>query len=170
MSGMDGGMGGSMAMDGGMGGSMAMDGGMGGMGMGEMTFHATLDPNKEVPPPKLDSGARPSGSASFTVNGSTITYRVTASGLSSQYTGAHIHTGAEGVAGPVIAPLTLNQTSTGEVSGEGTIDASAIKAKKPDGSTMSIDDVVSAMKSGNTYVNVHTQNNKPGEARGQITQ
>ena len=33
---------------------------------------------------------------------------------------------------------------------------------------MTLDDVLAAMRSGGTYVNVHTANNKPGELRGQI--
>jgi hypothetical protein len=33
---------------------------------------------------------------------------------------------------------------------------------------MTLDDVLSAMRLGGTYVNVHTANNKPGEIRGQI--
>jgi len=51
--------------------------------------------------------------------------------------------------------------------GEGSFDASAIKAP-PDGSPMSWNDLVSGLKSGNLYVNVHTQNNPKGEIRGQI--
>jgi hypothetical protein len=137
---------------------------------GATTFHATLESTKEVPQPTLDPRAgRPSGSATFTVSGNTLTYKVQATGLSSPYVGAHIHAGIEGVAGPVLVPLNLTSTSQGEASGEGTVDASAIKGKKPDGSPMTIDDLVAAMRSGATYVNVHTQNNKPGEARGQIT-
>jgi hypothetical protein len=138
------------------------------MSSGGDTFKATLSPGNEVPPPTLDPRSSPSGSATFTVSGPSITYKVTVTGLSSPYTAAHIHSGASGVAGPVLVPLNLTQGSQGEASGEGTIDASAIKGKKADGSAMSMDELVSMMRSGGTYINVHTQNNKPGEARGQI--
>ena len=82
---------------------------------------------------------------------------------------AHIHLGAPGAPGPVIVPLKVSAGSwPGTATGEGTFDASGVKGKKPDGSAMTLDDVLAAMRSGGTYVNVHTANNKPGELRGQI--
>ena len=132
------------------------------------TFQARLDAASEVPPPTLP-GAGPSGTATFTSQGNTLLYKVSVDGLSSQYVAAHIHTGAPGVAGPVIVPLALIPGPTeGTASGEGTIDAATIKGKNADGSPMSMADLLTAMRSGSTYVNVHTSNNKAGEARGQI--
>ena len=98
-----------------------------------------------------------------------MAYKLAASGLSGPPTAAHIHIGAPGAAGPVIVPLTVAAgSSPGTAAGEGTFDASAVKGKKADGSAMSLEDVLAAMRSGGTYVNVHTANNKPGEVRGQI--
>jgi hypothetical protein len=134
---------------------------------GPETFQAKLDATNEVPPPSL-SGNTPSGGATFTPQGNVIRYKVAVSGLSSPYVGTHIHTGAPGVAGPVIVVLTLTGGPEGSASGEGTFDASAIKGKNADGSPMSMADLLAAMRNGATYVNVHTANNKPGEARGQI--
>jgi CHRD domain-containing protein len=132
-------------------------------------FQARRDARNEVPPPNLDAGASPSGMADFKVSGTTVVYKLTVSGLSGAPTAAHIHLGAQGAAGPVIVPLTIAAgPSAGTGTGEGTFDAAAVKGKKPDGSAMTLDDVLSAMRSGGTYVNVHTANNKPGEARGQI--
>jgi hypothetical protein len=130
-------------------------------------FQATLDSGSEVPPPKVDA-AQPSGKAAFTVAGATIVYKVSADGLSSAFTMAHIHAGAPGTAGPVVVPLQLAATPGG-ASGEGTIEAAAIKGKRADGSPMTMDDLLAALRSGGLYVNVHTANNKAGEARGQIT-
>jgi hypothetical protein len=132
------------------------------------TFQARLDPRSEVPAPNLD-GAAPSGPANFTVNGTTVVYKLSASGLSSAPLMAHIHLGAAGAAGPVIVPLSIAAgASAGTAAGEGTFDATAVKGKKADGSAMTLDDVLAAMRAGGTYVNVHTANNKPGEVRGQI--
>jgi hypothetical protein len=128
-------------------------------------FQATLDSGSEVPPPKVD--AQPSGKATFTVAGATIVYKVSADGLGSAFTMAHIHAGAPGTAGPVVVPLQLAATPGG-ASGEGTIDAAAIKGKRADGSPMTMDDLLAALRSGGLYVNVHTANNKAGEVRGQI--
>jgi hypothetical protein len=135
-----------------------------------MTFHATLTPDIEVPKPQLDPGVSPSGSATFTVMGNTVNWQVQVSGLSSAYTAAHLHAGPPGVAGPVIAMLDLQPGAPGTAAGQGAIDASAIKGKNPDGSPMTMDGLVAALQRGETYVNVHTQNNKKGEARGQLTQ
>ena len=133
------------------------------------TFQAKLDTRNEVPPPTLESGASPSGTASFTVQGPSVAYKLTASGLSGPPTAAHIHMGAPGAAGPVIVPLTVAAgSSPGTATGEGTFDASGVKGKKADGSAMTLEDVLAAMRSGGAYVNVHTANNKPGEVRGQI--
>jgi hypothetical protein len=133
------------------------------------TFQATLASSNEVPAPTLDAGASPSGNASFTVQGTTVAYKLNASGLSGPPIAAHIHLGAPGAAGPVIVPLAVAAgPSAGTAAGEGTFDASGVKGKKPDGSAMTLDDVLAAMRSGGTYVNVHTANNKPGEVRGQI--
>jgi len=136
---------------------------------GGMQMQAKLDSTGEVPPPTVGSSS-PTGMATFTMQGDKMTYKVTASGLTSPVTVAHIHAGGPGVAGPVIAPLTIAPGSDpATAAGEGSIDASAIKGKKEDGSQMTMSDLMTAIKSGNAYVNVHTQNNPKGEVRGQIT-
>ena len=90
--------------------------------------------------------------------------------MTSPVTAAHIHLGEAGKAGAVIVPLTISPGSDpSTANGEGTIDASAIKGKNADGSQMTMKDLISALQSGGTYVNVHTQNNKPGEIRAQMT-
>jgi hypothetical protein len=135
---------------------------------GPETFQARLDAEHEVPPPML-SGTTPSGTATFTHEDDKILYKVSVAGLSSPETAAHIHVGAPGVAGPVVVPLKLTPGPTeGTVVGEGSIDASAIKGKNADGSPMTMADLLTAMRNGGTYINVHTENNKAGEARGQI--
>jgi CHRD domain-containing protein len=132
-------------------------------------MQATLDPNNEVPQPTLGSST-PSGTVMITVNPDSLGYKISAMGLSSPVTAAHIHSGAPGVAGPVIVTLKVAPGSDpSTASGEGTIDASAIKGKNADGSPMTMKDLISALQSGGTYVNVHTQNNKPGEIRAQMT-
>jgi hypothetical protein len=149
--------------------SSGMQSGTSGSGMqsGGQSFSAKMDAASEVPQPNLGS-AMPSCTATFQSDGQSLTYKVDAQGLSSPFTAAHIHVGAPGVAGPVVAPLTMSDSGNGSASGSGTVDASSIKGKNPDGSPMSMKDVVTLLGSGNAYVNVHTQNNKAGECRGQI--
>jgi len=133
------------------------------------SLQTKLDPSNEVPQPTLGSSS-PSGTATFTISGDSVSYKVTATGLTSPVTVAHIHNGPAGKAGPVVVPLNISPGSDpGTATGEGSFDASAIKAT-PDGTKMSMSDLLAAMRSGAAYVNVHTQNNKPGEVRGQISQ
>jgi hypothetical protein len=140
----------------------SMSGGMSGMGI-----QVKLDSTHEVPVPNVESSS-PTGTASFTPSGNSISYKLTATGLTSPVTVAHIHMGPPGKAGPVIVPLTISQGSDpNSATGEGSFDESAIKAT-PDGTKMSWNDLVSGLSNGSLYVNIHTQNNKPGEIRGQI--
>ena len=135
--------------------------------MSAAAAQAKLDSTGEVPPSNVGSSS-PTGMAMFTPSGDKISYKVTATGLTSPVTVAHIHSGGPGAAGRVVVPLTISAGSDpGSANGEGSFDASAIKAP-PDGSPMSWNDLVSGLKSGNLYVNVHTQNNPKGEIRGQI--
>ena len=147
-------------------GSTGSTGSMSG-GMGGMASEVKLDSTHEVPPPNVGSSS-PTGTATFTPSGNSISYKLTASGLSSPVTVAHIHVGPPGKAGPVVVALNISPGSDpSSASGEGSFDASAIKAS-PDGNKMSWNDLVSGLSNGTLYVNIHTQNNKPGEIRGQI--
>jgi hypothetical protein len=79
---------------------------------------------------------------------------------------AHIHCAAEGVNGPVGvtlfsgAPVTENGVLT-----QGPL--SDVDSGNGCG-WASLDDLIAAMETGGTYVNVHTLSNLPGEVRGQL--
>jgi hypothetical protein len=136
-------------------------------------FTATLTGDEEVPP--VPSTA--TGTADLSVNDDQITYTVTVTGLANAVV-AHIHIAAEGVNGPV----RLNLCGTGApqppcVSGTGVL-ATGTNGTIVDGA-ISFDSLVSAMRTGGAYVNVHTddgegeQNTGPGdmasgEIRGQV--
>ena len=125
---------------------------------GAQKFHAKLDVAQEVPPPNVGS-ATPSGTADFTAEGGKISYDLAVTGLSSEFTAAHIHGGAEGALGLVVVPLQL---------GHGVIDASMIHGTNQDMSQMTLKDLLTAMKTGGCYVNIHTATNPKGEIRGQV--
>jgi CHRD domain len=67
-------------------------------------------------------------------------------------TAAHIHVGAPGQAGPPIITLTQGPSGTWTV---------------PAGSKLT-DEQYASFKSGNLYVNVHSEQHKPGEIRAQL--
>src|SRR5262245_21742417 len=111
---------------------------------------AALNIGQEKPIPKgTKLGA--SGRFTATLNGTSLTWKLTFKNLSGPATAAHIHVGARKVAGPVVLPLCGPCTSP--VTG---------------GPTTLTADQVKDLLAGKYYVNVHTAKNPAGEIRGQI--
>jgi hypothetical protein len=79
---------------------------------------------------------------------------------------SHIHCAASGVNGPVGVTL----FSGGPLSPDGVLAQGAITAPDPGNgcSWTTLEQVVTAMRNGYAYVNVHTTAHPPGEIRGQI--
>jgi len=114
-------------------------------------FRANLSSNQEVPPV---SGVG-SGRAELSLNTVTkqLTWKITYAGLSSDAAAAHIH----GPAGPGANAGVIVNLGAGGV-------------KNPlEGAATLTDAQIADMVAGNTYVNIHTAQNKGGEIRGQIT-
>lgn len=107
----------------------------------------TLSGANEVPPVQTMA----SGSGSFTINADkTVSGAVSTTGVAG--TMAHIHLAAKGVNGPVIIPLAKNGDGGWTV---------------PAGSKLT-DAQYQAYKSGDLYVNVHSDAHKGGEIRAQL--
>lgn len=128
-------------------------------------FVAPLKDSNEVPP--RDTGA--TGLALFhLVNDDTeLYYKLNVANINN-VTAAHIHLGAEGVNGPVVAFLFGGPTTSGRTQGtlaEGTITSANLIGPLA-GQPLSA--LIEAMAAGNTYVNVHTSQFPGGEIRGQI--
>jgi len=141
-------------------------------------FTARLIGGEEVPPRATDA----TGVAIFQLSedGTALSFTVSVADIENVFA-AHIHCGAKRVNGPVGVTLFMGPVGGGPISGtlaKGTITA-------PDSGNAcgwaDLAAVVAAMNSGNTYVNVHTNdgvaptNTGPGdfpggEIRGQITQ
>jgi CHRD domain-containing protein len=114
-----------------------------------MGWSAKLNAMQEVPKQAVKA---PNGKGVFhgTLNGSTLTWTLSFSGLSGAATAAHIHIGAMGKAGNVVVPLCApcKQMTHGT--------AKLSKAVMKDASKHLL------------YVNVHTAKNPAGEIRGQV--
>ncbi|MBK8905747.1 MAG: CHRD domain-containing protein [Anaerolineaceae bacterium] len=139
-------------------------------------FRARLSGRQEVPPVATQA----EGQAHFRLSpdGETLHYRLLVRNIVDVLQ-AHIHCGPAGANGPVVAFLYPDappaQLIPGPFSGvlaEGTrTDANIVP--QPDspvcpGGVADLDDLLTQMRSGNTYVNVHTVANPAGEIRGQI--
>ena len=127
-------------------------------------FIAMLNGANERPAPVTTNGR---GFASFTVSGGTVQYVVTFSGLTAAPIGAHIHGpgNANQAVGVLVDFPTAGQTLNNGVL-TGSFTAASIRgagAQPP----ISLDSLLSLMRLGNAYVNVHTPLNPGGEIRGQ---
>ncbi len=136
------------------------------------SFTAALSGTNEVPPVTTPA----SGSATLTVNGAQINYTVTVTNLQNAVV-AHIHIAPVGQNGPV----RMNLCGTGApvpacTSGTGVL-ATGTNGTTEGGITF--DSLLSAMRTGGAYVNVHTDDGQAppntgagdmagGEIRGQV--
>jgi hypothetical protein len=119
------------------------------------TFTADLTAEAEVPNPGPDGAT---GSAVITVDDETneVCFELTIDGLGAQdaVIAAHIHEGAEGVAGDVVVPL-FTEPPTGEMTGcVQDVDPAIVAA-------------ITADPAGH-YVNIHTEQFPDGAVRGQL--
>jgi hypothetical protein len=127
----------------------------------EQKFVATLSGQEEVPP----TNSQATGMAEFTVTGENAEYSVNASNIQ-DVTAGHIHSGKQGENGPIVVTLFKNDSPTNEVSETGSITADKLEGPM---AGKQLTDLVTAMNNGDTYVNIHTEQNPNGEIRGQIT-
>jgi hypothetical protein len=127
----------------------------------EQKFTATLSGQEEVPP----TNSQATGMAEVTVTGNNAQYSVNATNMQG-VTAGHIHSGGQGENGPIVVTLFKNESPTNEVSETGSITADKLEGPM---AGKQLADLVTAMTNGETYVNIHTEQNPNGEIRGQIT-
>ena len=128
-------------------------------------YSAQLDGQQEVPIAQTTANGTADLSAPHL---SPITYSLNVSGLD-RVTAAHIHNGHSGENGPIVATLFEADQPTGPIEGilaQGNITDANLEGPMQNKSTI---ELASAMLKGQTYVNVHTQQNPNGEIRGQIS-
>jgi hypothetical protein len=133
-----------------------------------LRFEAICTPDQEVPPVE-GSTARSVANLkviNFPSGPVLITTRIDRR-LSTPYTVSHIHLAPEGVTGP---PVILYDPPRLEIIGVLAISADIHTSEDLIGplAGMTLDDLVEEIEAGNTYVNVHTEQNPSGETRGQI--
>jgi hypothetical protein len=126
-------------------------------------FTAHLFGDQEVPPIQTNA----SGMAWFKPMQDNVWFKVNVTDIQG-ITMAHIHSGKQGENGPPIVPLYKSDTPSGPIVGilaKGNITADTFQGPM---TGKQISDLITAMQNGETYVNIHTQQNPNGEIRGQI--
>ncbi|MBK5276516.1 MAG: CHRD domain-containing protein [Desulfuromonadales bacterium] len=131
----------------------------------EKSFKAKLTGKDEVPSVKTKA----KGEIEFKLSkdGRELSYKLKVKNIENP-TAAHIHLGMKGKSGPPLANLFGGPKKEGTFSGN--LSEGTIMAENLSGDLMgkSLADLVQLIKSGETYVNVHTDANPNGEIRGQI--
>ena len=148
-------------------------------------LYATLRPTHEVP--ALSSPASGSFSATLDEDSQTLTYELTYQNLEAAPLQAHIHVGQKGVNGGISVFLCGNAptvpaaptpqppacpaapaTVTGTVSVADIVGPAAQGIAPSTATTNEFAELVSLLRSGVTYANVHTSKFPGGEIRGQV--
>jgi hypothetical protein len=127
------------------------------------TFTATLNAAAENNSADVSTAT---GTATFTISGTTISYTINYSNLTSAPSASHLHIGVTGANGAVVVPFTgIPTTASGTISG--TFDTTNVKTQTSP-VINNLDDVIAQMRAGATYANIHTSANPGGEIRGQL--
>ncbi len=127
-------------------------------------FNITLSPANETPPCP-DAGPNATGTAKVTIptDNASVVVDVTYSGLSGPVTIAHIHAGTSAAPGPVVLPFSSPLDSPFSK----TLTAADYLAAT--GAPADFATFVTALKGGGAgYVNLHTNDCKPGEIRAEV--
>jgi hypothetical protein len=121
-------------------------------------YEASLSSAQEVPPDVFKGG----GTAVVVLNKARgeIDYWITFRGLSDSAIAGHFHTGAPGIAGPVVRGII-----TGKAPNSTTLNGSW---KFTDGVQPLTNALIDSLISGNMYLNFHTTVKPGGEIRGQL--
>lgn len=126
-------------------------------------FRTHLSGRNEVPP----VNTRAQGQAIFQLDrdGQSLDYKLIVANIDEVFA-SHIHCAPTGSNGPIGVTL----FSSAPVTVNGILAEGTITAPNPGNACgwEDLADVVAAIESGDTYVNVHTTANQPGEIRGQI--
>jgi len=135
----------------------------------QQQFTAKLSGKNEVPPVTTPA----TGFATFTLSpdGTSLHYVLSVSDITGVM-GAHLHAGPSTQNGPAIAGL-FNASMAGHPTGKvhGSLSKGIIRASNLTGplAGKELSDLILLIKTGNTYVNVHTTQNRGGEIRGQLS-
>jgi len=113
-----------------------------------VNLKAAMDAKSEVPP--NSSAGTGTLTATYDTSSKKLSWKGTYSGLTGPATEAHFHSGEAGKNGPVAVPIT---PATSPLEGSATLN----------------DEQANELLAGKLYVNIHTEANKGGEIRGQVT-
>jgi len=135
-------------------------------------FASTLSAANESPATMSSGTATASytviGSVGYTNTGANVSYTITFNGLTAAASAAQILVGPAGTNGTAAISFTVPAATSGSING--TFSAANVQAASGGGVNVgagSMDDLLAAMRAGNTYTNITTSGSVNGEIRGQ---
>ena len=136
-----------------------------------MNGHWGTHPTGDDEVPANASPAQAQAQFKLSSDGSSLSYKLNVANIEN-VTQAHIHRAPAGVNGPIVAwlypsapPARLIPGRSGGTLGEGTITAANLVGPLQG---QSLEALLTAIDTGNAYVNVHTSQLPPGEIRGNL--
>ncbi|MEW6320114.1 MAG: CHRD domain-containing protein [Acidobacteriota bacterium] len=124
---------------------------------------AKLSGANEVP--GVVTGAGGTATVTVDVTRQTVSYVIDVFNMPSGLTAAHFHAGGPGVAGPVVANITITPTISNDFTVTGSV--SSITVRDAQG-IRSLEDFIQALVGEQLYINFHSAANPGGEIRGQV--
>lgn len=125
--------------------------------VGGTTFTVQLAGDQETPP--VTTTATATGVFVLSADQATLSFDVTAIGLSGPATSAHFHSAPIGVMGGVV--FDVSGSIVGDAQTTTIVGTTSL-------SEWSLDEAATALLSGNVYFNIHTADHAAGEIRGQL--
>ena len=131
----------------------------------DKTFHAKLTGKDQVPTIKTKASGK--AEVKMAKGSNDLSYKIEVKNLEN-VTAAHIHRGKKAENGPPVVTLFSGPKKEGKFSG--TLSEGMITDKDLAGDFQgkTVNDLVQLIKSGDAYVNVHTDAHPDGEIRGQL--
>jgi hypothetical protein len=132
-------------------------------------FQTTLSGTNEVP----GNGSAASGACGLQIDGQRVLYSIETHGLSN-IIGAHIHVAPSGANGPIrvvfipslTSPVVILPAAEAIAGADGILTSGSFGPG--DVRTISFDQLLTEIRNGNTYCNIHTTRFPGGEIRGQF--
>jgi hypothetical protein len=131
------------------------------------TFRGELSTESEVPPPTVPADYAGGGTATVVIqnDGESVLAEFSFEGLTGDLQAAHIHLAPPGEAGPVAFPFdTAGAGTSGNIQETFTEEDFV-----PNDAAETYAEALEMIRSGNAYVNLHTEANPKGELRADLT-
>ena len=129
-------------------------------------FTATLSGANEAPS-LVNTGSFANAKVTLNLSSRDVTYSIQVFNMPSGTQQAHFHVGGPGTPGPIVVNIAVPAQISNDYTLSGTANASSLIPRTDQG-IGSWDDFIQSLMGGQTYLNVHSNNNPAGEIRGQV--